>query len=75
MWLVSIGTVAGTLLFLYTPLHGSLKLAPLTIGQYFTAFGIGAASVLWYEFIKLWKRHELKKMRKGGRQTFYWNKT
>jgi Ca2+-transporting ATPase len=56
MWTVGIGTVAGTLLLLYTPLHVSLKLAPLSTGQYFTALAIGAAAVFWYEFVKLEKR-------------------
>lgn len=56
MWVVSIGMIAGTLLLLYTPLYGFLKLAPLTIGQFFTAVGIAAASVLWYEIVKLRRR-------------------
>lgn len=56
MWAVNIGTVAGLLLTMYTPLCGFLKLAPLTAGQFFMALGIAAASVLWYELVKLWKR-------------------
>ncbi len=55
MWTVNIGTIAGLLLILYTPLCGFLKLAPLTAGQFFTAFGIAAVSVLWYEVVKLVK--------------------
>ncbi|MDF2631985.1 MAG: P-type ATPase, translocating [Caproiciproducens sp.] len=53
MWTVSIGTVAGLLLILYTPLCSLLKLAPLSAGQFFLAVGIAAASVLWYEVVKL----------------------
>ncbi len=53
MWAVNIGTIAGTLLLLYTPLHELFKFAPLTLGQFFTALGIAAASVLWYELVKL----------------------
>ena len=53
MWAVNIGTFVGLLLILYTPLCGILKLTPLTAGQFFTALGIAAASVLWYEIVKL----------------------
>jgi len=53
MWAVNIGTIAGLLLILYTPLCGFLKLAPLSAGQFFLSVGIAAASVLWYEIIKL----------------------
>ena len=56
MWVVNIGTIAGILLILYTPLHGFLKLTPLSIGQLLKAFGIAAVSVLWYEFVKLMKK-------------------
>ncbi|MBE3102016.1 MAG: cation-translocating P-type ATPase, partial [Firmicutes bacterium] len=55
MWAVNIGTIAGLLLILYTPLCGFLKLAPLTMGQFFSAVGIAAISVLWYELVKLVK--------------------
>jgi len=53
MWAVNIGTIAGLLLILYTPLSGFLKLYPLTIGQLLMAAAIGALSVFWYELIKL----------------------
>jgi len=56
MWAVNIGMLAGTLLILYTPLHELFKFAPLTLGQFFTALGIAAASVLWYELVKLVKK-------------------
>lgn len=56
MWIANIGTVAGLMLILYTPLNSFLKLAPLTIGQFFSAMGIAAASVLWYEIVKLIKK-------------------
>ncbi len=52
MWAVDIGTIAGILLILYTPLCRVLKLAPLTSGQLLKAFGIAAAAVLWYELVK-----------------------
>jgi len=56
MWAVNIGMLAATLLILYTPLHKLFKFAPLTLGQFFTALGIAAASVLWYELVKLVKK-------------------
>ena len=45
---------------LYTPLSNSLKLAPLTAGQFFGAAGIAAAAVLWYEIVKLIARLRAK---------------
>lgn len=56
MCAVNLGTIVGLLLILYTPLCGFLKLAPLRIGQFFTALGIAAVSVLWYEIVKFIKR-------------------
>ena len=52
MWAILIGTIAGLLLILYTPLSGILKLAPLTISQFLLVIGISAVSVLWYEIVK-----------------------
>jgi Ca2+-transporting ATPase len=52
--------MAALLLFLYTPLGGFLKLAPLAAGQFFAMFGLAAASVLWYEIVKLVKRKRQK---------------
>ncbi|WP_312101731.1 cation-translocating P-type ATPase [Pygmaiobacter massiliensis] len=59
MWAVNIGTLAGLLLILYTPLCGFLKLAPLSVGQFFAAAGIATIAVLWYEVVKF-----VQKMRK-----------
>ncbi|MDD4582735.1 MAG: cation-translocating P-type ATPase [Eubacteriales bacterium] len=53
MWAVNIGTLFMLAIILYTPLSGSLKLAPLTAGQLFVSVGIAAAAVLWYEIVKL----------------------
>ncbi|MCX5781063.1 MAG: cation-translocating P-type ATPase [Firmicutes bacterium] len=53
MWIVSIGTFVGLLLILYTPASAFLKLAPLSTGQFFLAVGLAAASVVWFELIKL----------------------
>jgi len=41
---------------LYTPLGSFLKLAPLSLGQFFTVLGFAIISVLWYEIVKLVKR-------------------
>lgn len=56
MWTVNLGTIAGLFLILYTPLCSLLKLAPLSLGQFFTSVGIAAAAVLWYEIVKLVKK-------------------
>lgn len=56
MWAVTLGTIAGLLIIIYSPLNGFLKLAPLSALQLLMVFGIAAASVLWYEIVKLIKR-------------------
>jgi len=56
MWAVNVFVIAGLLLFLYTPLSGFLKLAPLTAWQLLTVLGLAAGSVLWYEIVKFFKR-------------------
>ena len=61
MWLVNFGTIAGLFVILYTPLSGILKLAPLTAGQLLLSLGLAAASVLWYEIVKLRKKFSSKK--------------
>ena len=56
MWAVNIGTIGGVLLMIYTPLAGVLSMAPLSAGQLFMVIGIAAASVLWYELVKPFKK-------------------
>lgn len=56
MWAINILVAVGLLVILYTPVGVFLKLAPLSAGQLFAVFGFGAASVLWYETVKLVKR-------------------
>ncbi len=58
MWVANIGTIAMLLIILYTPLNAFLKLAPLSGQQMLIALCIAAASVLWYEIVKI-----IKKMR------------
>ena len=61
MWVVMVGTVAGLLLMLYTPLNRILNLAPLSLAQFFIAVGIAAISVLWYEIVKIFNNMNLNK--------------
>jgi len=56
MWAVNIFTVAGLSTILYTPVNHFLKLEALSASQFFTCLGIAAASVLWYELVKLVKK-------------------
>lgn len=53
MWIVSLGTITGLLLMLYTPICSFLKLAPLSLNQFLTVIGIAISSVVWYEFVKM----------------------
>jgi len=55
MWGVSLGTIIGLLVILYTPLCVFLKLAPLSISQLMLAVSIAVASVIWYEVLKVVK--------------------
>lgn len=62
MWAVSLGTLAGLLIILYTPLNIFLKFAPLSVSQFLIVFAIAGISVLWYELVKL-----IKKLNKSGK--------
>lgn len=53
MWAVNIGTLLLLAVILYTPASAFVKLAPLSPGCVLAALGIAAASVLWYEIVKL----------------------
>ncbi len=55
MWAVNFGTLLLIGLILYTPLSGVLKLSALPLPLLLTALGLSAASVLWYELVKLLK--------------------
>lgn len=55
MWAVSLGTIVGLIVILYTPLNGFLKLAPLSLKQLMLAISISVASVVWYELVKVVK--------------------
>jgi Ca2+-transporting ATPase len=60
MWCVVTGTLAGLLLMLYTPLSRILNLVPLSFEQFITVIIVAAASVLWYEVIKILNKHNQK---------------
>ncbi|HEY5525437.1 MAG TPA: cation-translocating P-type ATPase C-terminal domain-containing protein, partial [Clostridium sp.] len=52
MWAISLGTIVGLLVMIYSPLSSFLKLAPLSLSQLIIAVSIAVASVIWYELIK-----------------------
>jgi len=56
MWLSILGTIAGLLMMIFSPLNDFLKLAPLTAGQLLLAAGISSAAVLWYELVRYIKK-------------------
>ena len=55
MWGISLVTITGVLMILYTPVCDFLKLAPLSLKQFALTIIISVASVIWYELIKLIK--------------------
>ncbi len=61
MWIVNIGTIILLGIILYTPASSLLKLAPLSVSQLLCSLGLAAASVLWYEVVKLIKKIRIKK--------------
>ncbi|MDR0924055.1 MAG: cation-translocating P-type ATPase, partial [Hungatella sp.] len=56
MWAANFGTFLMVGISLYSPLNGFLKLAPLSAPMLFTATGIAAFAVFWYEAVKLIKK-------------------
>jgi Ca2+-transporting ATPase len=61
MWIVNLGTIVELAVIIYTPVSGFLKLTPLNLEQLLTVVGIAAASVLWYEIVKIIKILKNKK--------------
>jgi len=53
MWAVSVGTIVGLLVMIYSPINDFLKLAPLTINQILLVIGISVIAVMWYELVKV----------------------
>lgn len=52
-WAVILGTIAGLLLIMYTPLSLVLSLTALSAKQLILSFVIAAASVWWFELVKI----------------------
>ena len=64
IWAVNIATLGLLGIILNTPISGYLKLAPLSGKQFLVALGLAAASVLWYELVKIVKK--LVSTKQGG---------
>ena len=60
MWVVLGAILVGLALILYSPLNNFLRLAPLSAGQVLIVIGLAAASVLWFEFVKLYRRRRAR---------------
>ncbi|MDR0318422.1 MAG: cation-translocating P-type ATPase [Nitrososphaerota archaeon] len=56
MWTANILIITGLFAMLYSPLNSFLKLAPLSIAQLLSVLSIAAASILWYEIVKIIKK-------------------
>lgn len=59
MWMSSIGIILGFLLIIYTPICSILKLAPLTVVDFLKVVGIAFISVMWYDFVKIFKNRNV----------------
>lgn len=70
MWAVSIVTLVGLFIILYTPLNTFLKLAPLSFLQILSAVAIAAVAVLWYEVVKLVNKIDICKGEKNIKERF-----
>ena len=55
MWAVSIGTILGLLVMIYSPINAFLKLSPLSLNQILLVVGISFVAVMWYELVKVVK--------------------
>lgn len=53
MWLISLGTIIGIAIILYSPLARILGLAALSMKQLIIVFFISFVSIMWYEVVKL----------------------
>lgn len=56
MTIVTLGTLSGLFLMLYSPVNSYLKLAPLDFAQMMAVIGIAFAAVAWYEIVKVFKK-------------------
>ena len=58
MWIITIGTLLGIVVILYTPLSKFLALSALNIRQVIIVIFVSIISVLWYELVKLFKKNK-----------------
>lgn len=63
---VSLVTVAGLAVMLYTGVGTFLSLAPLSAPRALCVLGLSAASVLWYDIVKWWRRKHGRKAEHDG---------
>ncbi|MGN1200797.1 MAG: cation-translocating P-type ATPase [Candidatus Caccovivens sp.] len=56
MWIINILSLFMIAVILYTPLSSFLKLAPLSFVNFVISLALGFASVMWFEFVKLFKK-------------------
>lgn len=57
-WAAAGGALLMLLVCMYTPLSGFLKLSALPLPRLLGAAAAAAAATLWYELVKLYKRHK-----------------
>ncbi|MGL4547290.1 HAD-IC family P-type ATPase, partial [Eubacterium aggregans] len=57
MWLVAAATMGGLALILYSPMNQILKLSALSPVHLLLVIALGLLSVLWYEGVKVVRRH------------------
>lgn len=53
MWIANLISITYIIVIIYSPIHQFLKLGTLSLFNFFSAMGIGALSVLWYEVVKV----------------------
>jgi len=63
LWYINIGILLGLTLVVYTSAGNQIaKTLPLNALELLSSFGIAAASTLWWEFVKLYKKLSVKKL-------------
>lgn len=60
MWSATIITIIAYLIFLYTPVSGFIKMAPLTLLQFIQVVLTAFVCVGWYEVVKIFKINKSK---------------
>ncbi len=60
---IAFGSVIGLIIIIYSPISSILGMTALSAVQFLTVFLIAAASVLWYEIVKILLRNNKKEIR------------